>query len=47
MSIKQGLPVTYAIRTRDGLVGVLQIEDARISQPAAVFRLRYRLFKQP
>jgi hypothetical protein len=45
MSIKAGLPVTYAIRTREGSVGVLQIEDARVSETPAVFRLRYKLFK--
>ena len=42
-----GLPITYAIRTRDGSVGVLQIEDVRLSETPAVFRLRYKLFKQP
>jgi len=47
MSIKAGLPVTYAIRTRTGSVGVLQIEDARISETPAVFRLRYKLFTKP
>ncbi len=47
MSFRLGLPITYAIRTRDGSVGVLQIEDVRLSETPAVFRLRYKLFKQP
>ena len=47
MSIKAGLPVTYAIRTRGGSIGVLQIEDARVSETPAVFRLRYKLFPKP
>ena len=44
MSTKRELPVTYVIRTRAGMFGVLQIEDVRSEQAPAVFRLRYKLF---
>ena len=47
MSVKSGLPVTYAIRTRNGSFGVLQIEEARLTTPPPVFRLRYKLFTKP
>jgi len=47
MSTKSELPVTYAFRTREGSVGVLQINDARVTESPAVFRLRYKLLKKP
>lgn len=47
MSTKSELPVTYVIRTRDGTMGVLQIEEAAISKPPAMFRVRYKLFEKP
>ncbi len=47
MSIKSGLPVTYAIRTRNGSYGVLQVEDARLTATPVVFRFRYKLFTKP
>jgi hypothetical protein len=40
------LPISYAIRTRDGSVGVLQIEDVRMSETPPVFRVRYSLFEK-
>jgi hypothetical protein len=45
MSTKRELPVTYVFRTREGSVGVLQIEQARLSEAPAVFHLRYKLLK--
>ena len=43
MSTQKELPITYAFRTRERSIGVLQIFDAQVSESPAVFRLRYRL----
>jgi tRNA A-37 threonylcarbamoyl transferase component Bud32 len=43
MSVKGGLPVTYALRTREGSVVVLQIVAAELAQAPAYFKLRYKI----
>jgi hypothetical protein len=44
LSVQKELPVTYAFRTREGSVGVVQIDEAHTQDTPAVFRIRYKLF---